>query len=465
LQLFDKRRKINLQSAMRASLALVLAAAIGFSAEKPEDRVDAVFAKYAKPGSPGCAVGVLQRGATVLAKGYGTGDLEHNIPLTPRTRFYMASVSKQFTSMALLLAEKDGKLQLDDSIRKYVPELPAYADGITIRRMLDHTAGLRDYLALWSLRGFSNESVLREGPTMALIARQKALNFEPGTDRNYSNSGYLLAAVALRRATGKSLDVYARENIYQPLEMHSTRFQSDHGEPVPDRAHGYHRRGGGWKTADVNFDLIGSGGMYSTVEDMLRWARNFEKPVVGAALLSTLQTPGKLADGRPTPGGYALGLIERDGTYSHSGGAAGYSTHFLRVPKSEVTVVCLCNMGGAPVASLAERVAAIFTGGEAPKHETAAPEAYGTVAWKADEMRQLTGSFWSEELFGGWQFMERDGTLWLRSEGAETAVIPTGDGGYAAGGFAIKTVRAAGGRIVEVEVGVGRAHGISFSRR
>ncbi|MFN0104578.1 MAG: serine hydrolase domain-containing protein [Bryobacteraceae bacterium] len=450
---------------MRTIVVLVLAAGTGFAGESEEKRVDAIFAEYARPGSPGCAVGVLQRGATALAKGYGSGDLEQNVPLTRRTRFYMASVSKQFTSMALLLAEQEGKLSLDDNIRKYVPELPAYADAITIRRMLDHTAGLRDYLALWSLRGFSNESVLREGPTVALIARQKALNFVPGTDQNYSNSGYLLAAVALHRATGKPLNAYAKEKIYSPLEMHSTRFQADHGEPMPDRAHGYYHRDGGWKTADVGFDLIGSGGMYSNVEDMLRWARNFEKPMVGANLLKTLQIPGKLVDGRPTPGGYALGMIERNGTYSHSGGAVGYSTYFLRVPKSEATVVCLCNIGGTPVAQLAEQVAAVYTGDKAVPRDPAVPTERAAIAWRAGEMAKLAGSYWSEELFSVWQLAEREGKLWVQSDGPELPVEPAGNDLYIAGGFEIKPARGADGRAMGFEAGAGRARGISFARR
>ncbi len=444
---------------MRRILLIVSAGMVAWASTAEEKRVDALFERYTKPGSPGCALGVLQRGATVLAKGYGLGDLEHRLPLTPQTRFYMASVSKQFTSMALLLAEKDGKLRLDDSIRKYVPEMPAYADGIPIRRMLDHTSGLRDYLARWGLRGFSNESVLKEGATLGLIARQKALNFPVGTDYNYSNSGYLLAAIALQRATGKTLDVYVKERIYQPLEMQASRFQADHGEPVADRAHGYHRRDGGWKTADVGFDLIGSGGMYSNIEDMLRWARNFEKPVVGGESLAALQTPGRLVDGRRTPGGYALGMIERDGTYSHSGGAVGYSTYFLRVPKSVLTVVCLCNIGGAPVARLAEQVASIYSGEELERKEPAAPKAKAAMAWKAGEMARLVGSYWSEELFSVWQFAERNGKFWLQTDGPEIVVEPIGDGLYRADGFEIKPSGTG------FEVSVGRARGISFSRR
>lgn len=456
---FDRPPGKNLQSAMVRFFALVPIFACACWAGAEEQQVDAVFADYAKPGSPGCAVGVLRNGATALAKGYGYGDLEHAAPLTPRSLFYMASVSKQFTSMAMLLAEQDGKLKLDDSIRKYVPELPAYADGISIRRMLDHTAGLRDYLALWALRGFSNESVLKEGSTLALIARQKGLNFAPGADQLYSNTGYVLAAIALKRATGKPLEVFARERIFKPLEMRGTRFQADHGVLIPDRAHGYHRVIGEWKTVDVGFDVIGSGGMYSNIEDMMKWARNFETPVVGAELLGTLQTPGKLVDGRRTPGGYALGVIEKDGTYSHSGGASGYSTFILRVPKHAVTVVCLCNFGSGGVERLAQRVAAVYTGEPVPARVQPEPPPRLKVAWKAGEMTKLAGSYWSEELFSVWEFVERGGRMWLRTDGDELQVFPREDGAYDAGSFVVSLKE--GG----FSVNVGRASGVGFSRR
>ena len=170
-------------------------------------------------------------------------------------------------------------------------------------------------------------------------------------------------------------------------------------------------------------------------------------------------------DGRPTPGGYALGLIERDGTYSHGGGAVGYSTYFLRVPKSEVTVICLCNIGGAAVAALAEQVAAIYTGGTTPIRELGEPKERPTVAWKAGEMLPLAGSYWSEELFSVWQFAQRDGKLWLLSDGPEIVVGPAGDGLYKAAAFEIKPARDASGEVTGFEVSVGRARGISFVRR
>jgi CubicO group peptidase (beta-lactamase class C family) len=444
---------------MRRFFVFALTSLSLLAAGEHETQVDRIFSAYSAPGSPGCAVGVLSAGRSVLAKGYGFADLEQRLPITPRSRFYMASVSKHFTSLALLLAEQEGKLRLDDSIRKYIPELPPYAEAITIRRMLDHTAGLRDYLALWSLRGFSNESILREDPTLALILRQKALNFAPGDDHNYSNTGYLLAAVALRRATGKPLETYAREKIYQPLEMHASRFQADHGDPVADRAHGYHLRDGAWKTVDVGFDLIGSGGMYSNVEDMLKWARNFDAPAVAAPLLPALGTPGRLNDGRRTPTGYALGLRENEGTYSHSGAAAGYSTHFLRIPAARLSVVCLCNAGGTPVAELAEKVAAVYTGKPLPPRPASTATPPAPRPWNAGEAAQLAGSYWSEELFTVWTLTQRDGRLWLHFDGPTVEVEPAAGGAYRAGGFELR--KTAQG----LSVSVGRAGGILFLRR
>jgi len=410
------------------------------------DKVDAIFAGYTKPGSPGCAVGVLQDGKTVLAKGYGLADLDHQIKIDARSRFYMASVSKQFTSMALLIAEKEGKLSLDDSVRKWIPEMPAYADGITIRRMLDHTSGLRDYLMLWQMRGFSNESVLKQAPTLALIARQKALNFPIGSDYNYSNSGYLLAAIALERATGKTLAQWTREKIHAPLEMTASRFQDDHGDPVPNRAHGYHLRGGAFKTVDVDFDLVGSGGMYSNIEDMLKWARNFDEQTVGKGLFDKLTTPAKPA------GNYALGIINRDGTLSHSGGASGYSTYLLRIADKKLTVVCLCNIGGTPVARLAEQTANAF-GANIAVSKSAAPAK--PARKKLDAPSSLGGIYWSDELETIWRITVKDGAAQLHTDGGSYPI--TGD--YQAGAFTLKLTEAG------FLVGSGRAHGIVFMRR
>jgi CubicO group peptidase (beta-lactamase class C family) len=453
---------------MRPLLLLSLLACAALCDDR-EAKVDEIFKAYTRPGTPGCAVGVLVNGKTALAKGYGLADIENNIPITPATRFYMASVSKQFTALAALTAEQEGKLKLDDSVRKYIPELPAWADGVTLRRMLDHTAGLRDYLALWALKGWSNESVLREGPTLTLIARQKALDFEPGADHSYSNTGYFLMALVIERATGKTLGEYTQQKILAPLGMDATRFQHDHSVPVPNRAHGYRDAVAGYRVADVNFDIAGSGGLYSNIDDMLKWARNFEEPKVGAALLETLQAPGRLNDGRETPGGYALGITRAkrgDLTLiSHGGGAPGYATCFLRIPEKQLSVAAMC-VGSGRTAMHAEAVAGVFLGTNlpAPPRPPLPPDPKPQPLAAADR-KLLAGEFWSEELAAVWRIYENGGRLIAQSDGAETSIVKLDDGSYRAGPARIQVLAAIDGRAPSFTVDAGRAKGIGFTRR
>lgn len=446
---------------------VLLAALSVVGAGAPELEVDRIFAPYAAPNRPGCAVGVSLAGKTVLAKGYGSADLETGRPITATSRFYMASVSKQFTAMSVLLAARDGRWKLDDPINRYLPEIPAAAGGeAPIRRLLDHTAGLRDFLTLWTLRGFTNESVLKEAPSVSMVARQQGLEFPIGSAYSYSNSGYLLAAVALRRVTGRDLAEFAQERIFRPLGMNATRFQADHAVPIPERAHGYRLGEGGWRTVDVGFDVIGSGGMYSTVLDTLLWARNFEKPVIGGEEFAALQTPGKLTDGRPTPGGYALGMVARDGVYSHSGGATGYSTFLLRIPAKQLAVVCLCNHGGVPAGELAERVAGIYTGTVVPakKSQPGTPR-LDSRPWRTGELTALGGVYWSEELGGTWTLRVHSGGMRAETEGDERNFEPEGEWTYRSGDARVEAVRDAAGLVTGLTVGLGRAHGIRFTRR
>ena len=333
---------------MRLCGPLTVAALLGATVfgQAPPQSVDAIFKDFATDQSPGCAVGATRGDAPLAAKAYGMADLEHGVPLTPQSVFYMASVSKQFTALSILLLERDGKLHLEDRVRTHVPELPDYAATITIRQLLHHTSGLRDYLTLSSLAGNPPDYVITERGVLNMLARQTRLNFEPGAEHLYSNSGYVLLSIIVHRVAGRPLDEFARERIFTPLNMRSTRFQHDHTAPIPGRAIGYIRRSETWRIANSLLDVVGDGGMYSTVDDMLRWATAFERPEF-APLLSRMQTPGTLADGRAIASGYGMGLSQ--GTYrglptvSHGGALAGYRTHLLRLPGEKLTVVTLCN--------------------------------------------------------------------------------------------------------------------------
>ena len=331
--------------------ALVLAAA-GVSGQDHRQTIDTIFKDFASDQSPGCAIGAARGDAPLAAKAYGMADLEHHIPLTPQSVFYMASVSKQFTALSILLLERDGKLQLEDRVRTYLPELPEYAAGITIRQLLHHTSGLRDYLTLSGLAGNPPDYVITERGVLNTLARQMRLNFEPGDEHLYSNSGYVLLSIIVHRVSGRPLDEFARERIFTPLGMRNTRFQHDHSAPIPGRAIGYVRRGETWRIANSLLDVVGDGGMYSTVDDMLRWAAAFERPEF-SPLLSRMQQPGTLKNGNAIANGYGMGLSQ--GTYrgvltvSHSGALAGYRTNFVRVPGEKLTVVTLCNNATANV--------------------------------------------------------------------------------------------------------------------
>src|SRR5687767_1064890 len=293
---------------------VIVAALFGATvfAQAPAQSVDAIFKDFSTDQSPGCAVGATRGGAPLAAKAFGMADLEHGVPLTPQSVFYMASVSKQFAALAILLLERDGKLRLDDRVRTHIPELPDYAAAITIRQLLHHTSGLRDYLTLSALAGNPPDHVITERAVLNMLARQTRLNFEPGAEHLYSNSGYVLLSIIVHRVAGRPLDEFARDRIFTPLNMRSTRFQHDHTAPIAGRAIGYVRRNDTWRIANSMLDVVGDGGMYSTVDDMLRWATAFERPEF-SALLSRMQQPGTLKNGSAIASGYGMGLSE--GTY------------------------------------------------------------------------------------------------------------------------------------------------------
>ena len=271
-------------------------------------QVDAVFAQWDKPGSPGCALGIYQDGRMAYARGYGMADLEHDAPITPDSVFYAGSVSKQFTAMAAALAIRQGKLGADDDVRRYVPELPDYGRPIAIRHLIHHTSGLRDVNTLMVLAGrrdeyaFDNEAVLR------IVARQKALNFMPGDEHLYSNSGYAVLALAIERATGTPFAAYADANIFDPLGMAVSHFHTDLARLVKLRAYAYDRRPDGtFALNSPQNERAGAGGLFTTVRELVRWDENFyDGRVGGLDLIRTLETPGRLNTGAELT--YAWGL-------------------------------------------------------------------------------------------------------------------------------------------------------------
>lgn len=332
-------------------------------------QIDKVFADLQQADSPGCAVGVFRDGRILYAQGYGLASIELNAPITAQTVFDIGSTSKQFTAASILLLEQQGKLSVNDSVRKYIPELPDYSKNgslqeITILNLLNHTSGTRDYLALLQLSGVSGDSVTTDSDALALIVRQEGLNFTPGSEWAYSNTGFFLLSVVVKRISGMTLKEFASQNIFLPLEMTHTTFRDDHTMLIPHRALAYDPdEKAGYKLDVSYYEQLGDGGVHTSVEDLEKWDDNFYSGRVGGKrFLTEIQQPGKLNDGKVLD--YAKGLFIRDyrglHTVRHGGAWGGYRAELLRFPDQHFSVACLCNLGNANPEKRAERVAEVY---------------------------------------------------------------------------------------------------------
>jgi CubicO group peptidase (beta-lactamase class C family) len=356
---------------LAAILALALATAscrrggggAGGQAALPE-RVDGLFARFAAGLSPGCALAVVEHGRVVLARGYGFADLGRRLPITPRTRFDIASTSKQFTAASVLLLAARGRLSLDDDIRRYVPELPRHDTPITLNHLLHHTSGLPNYVDLLVQSGKRYEEVTTDDDALAALAGAPQLEFPPGTAFRYNDSGYFLLSLVVKRVTGRSLRDFAAENLFAPLGMTDTRIVDDLTREVPGRAVPYERdAGGSFRPLASAWEQTGDGGVTSTVLDLAKWDASFYSGAVGGkALAAAMTTPGSLANGSPLPyaGGLFLDRFRRHRRVRHPGSWRGFCSELMRLPGRRLSVITLCNVGDADPAALSEQVADLY---------------------------------------------------------------------------------------------------------
>ncbi len=355
----------------------------GLSACQPQDttsshqaEVDAIFDQWnqqetlgvATPGvsTPGCALAVIQEGELVYTKGYGMADMEHGIPITPQSIFYIGSVSKQFVATALLLLEEEGKLSLDDDVRKYIPELPDYSHPIHIQHLVHHTSGLRDNLTLWELSGRSMIDDIPEEEIFDLICRQDGLNFVPGEAYAYSNTCYFLMSMIIEKISGQSLRDFAQDRIFSPLGMQHSQFNDDNRRIISNRAFGYTQLSeDSIGNLIMRFDLVGSGGLYSSVEDLYLWDQNFYHNQLGKrgqALIEKLQTNGKFNNGEEVDYAYAMinGSYRGLKTIHHTGSMGGYRAVYVRFPDEQFSVIILGNMDSFDPLARAYEVASVY---------------------------------------------------------------------------------------------------------
>lgn len=340
--------------------------------------IDSVFGEFDQEGSPGCALGIYRQGKLVYAKGFGEADIEHGVPVEANTIFDIGSTSKQFTAACILLLQKQGKLSLDDDIRKFFPDMPDYGTPITIRNLLNHTSGLRDYIGLMVMQGHDIDDVTTPDQALDVVLRQKGTDFPPGTRFSYSNTGYFLASRIVEIASGQTLRDYAAEYLFGPLGMVHTAYVDDHTMLVPHRASAYASGPDNSYVTDVSrWEQNGDGGVFTSVEDLLLWDQNFYTPRVGGVELpDLLQTPGMLADGEVLD--YGLGLfmdtVQDVPVVLHGGAWGGYRAELVRVPSAHTSVAVLCNCGDSDPTNLAFDVLALLL-----------PKQFGETGHKPDE--------------------------------------------------------------------------------
>ena len=438
----------------------------------PESQIDSVFSRWTQT-TPGCAVGVAKGGAPLVQKAYGMADLEHDIANRPDTIFEAGSVSKQFTAAAVLLLAKDGKLSLDDPARKYVPELPDYGAPLTLRHMLQHTSGLRDWGEVAAIAGWPRTTrVHTHAHALEIISRQKALNFPSGTQYSYSNSGYNLAAIIVSRVTGQSFADFSRERIFEPLGMTRTSWRDDHRRIVKGRAVAYSPAGDSFRLNMPFEDVHGNGGLLTTVGDLLKWNENFVSPKVGdGELVKLQQEPGRFNDGKPHQ--YAMGLMVRPykgvPEVAHSGSTAGYRAHLTRFPEQHLSVAVLCNASNANATQYAMSVADMYLAGSITAMTTTSSDRprRQPPAYQADpkDLASYVGRYFSDEAEVTYEVaLDGDTVVIRRRPDSVIRLRPTEKDEFAGGPGSFKFLRSPDGAINELSLRGSRVFDLRFKR-
>jgi len=449
-----------------------LAAAQG--ADPDPKTIDAFFAAAMTPGSPGCQVGIVRAGEFVYKNAYGLADIEHSVQMTTHSPIVIASGTKQFTAAVVAHLARVGQLSLDDSVRKYVPELPEYADAITIRHLIHHTSGLRDYPTLLSMGG--QPEAVSERQFVRLMARQEGLNYVPGTSFLYSNSNYAMLSIVVRKVTGKSLRVYADEVLFQPLGMRNTHYHDNRAEPVPGRVIPYAPVGQSFRVDGDTADnllapgasaLVGDGNLYTTADDLVGWAKYLEGPAG-----KELAVAGKLADG--TTLDYAFGLVQvrLSGSppfLAHGGNNGAYRAAIAHYSDQKLTIGVFCNHGGMEPQQIGVDIAALFLPPVTvqPASAPPTPNAVQPAAPLASDIADagtFAGRYFSREVDGAHEIAVVNGALRLISRTAEGELRANGKDRFTWSSWTFSFERDGSGRVNGYRLDGTRAKGVKYAR-
>ena len=468
-------------------LLLIAPATLAAQSAPQAARVDSIFARWSSRETPGCAVGVARNGTPILTKAYGMADLERDVSATPATIYEAGSVSKQFTATAIILLAQQGKLSLDDDIRKYVPEIPYYGATIRIRHLLTHTSGLRDWGSVASIAGWGRSlRTHTHAHVIDILSRQRGLNFPPGDQYSYSNSGYNTLAVVVDRVSGMPFAEFSKRFIFEPLGMTHTQWRDDWTRIVKGRAIAYATRGNGFAIDNPIENVYGNGGLLTTVGDLLLWNENLNTgaKLGGKSYVDEMHRQGILNNGQQIAyaSGIQVGMYAGTKSVSHTGSTSGFRAFLARYPDQQLSVALLCNVGAVSPGAVGQQVASVFlvpgsstaatpaVGGEDPN----APPAGGgrgrgasSYTPTAADLQSYVGEYYSPDAEVALVVSIENGQLVARRRPATRIVLtPTERDGFAAsaGLGAVRFIRDASGKVTQLAVRQARVFDLRFDR-
>jgi CubicO group peptidase (beta-lactamase class C family) len=406
------------------------------SSIQQQPNIDAIFSKWESPDSPGGSVGIIKEGKLIFAKGYGSANLDYNIPNDSKTVFRIGSTSKQFTAACIVLLSQQGKLSFDDKLIKFFPNFPAYANDITIQHLLNHTSGVRDYLILARLSGLGSDDHYTDKMVAKWLANQQELNFNPGDEYLYSNSGYWLLGQIVKSVSGVTMAEYAKENIFIPLEMNDTHFHNDHKQIVKNRASGYRpNRKGGYSISMTTLDMIGDGGVFTTVEDLAKWDTSFyDSKILNQSFWKKMTHVGTLNNGKKITYASGLDISTYKGLkiIQHGGSMVGYKADMIRFPEAKFSVVILVNRADSNPTKMAYKVADLFLKNEykkgnrvKSKKTNSKEKSSKSITLTKKEIKAFEGAYWNTKNKSSRTLEVRNDTLnYVRANGRATKMFP-----------------------------------------
>ena len=466
-------------------MVFFLAACSPARARHPDEnarQVDALFKEYDRSDSPGAAIVVVRDGRTILRREYGSANLEYRIPITSRTVFHVGSVSKQFTAFSILLLEHQGRLSLDGDVRKYLPEVPRFGKAIALRHLLHHQSGLREQETLFRMSGISTADVVETSHILKLVGRQKELNFSPGTDISYCNTGYVLLAQVVETVTGESFRDWTRSNVFEPLAMKESQFNDSASRIVGRRAYPYYLDDRGeLQKGILSYSYVGPTSLLTTSEDMVKWLLHFDRPRVGDQSVNQrmLFESGTLENGEDPGYGYGIGILSYRGLRAcwHSGHDAGYRAFVAYFPDERFGLAILSNFYSIDAMDMGKRIADIYLAesvSSAPieaerPDETGSGDAEHPFPLTKEQLTEFRGDYWSEELETEYHILTAQDRLTIRHWRNEDVVLtPAGPDLFSGNpGWVDKVqfLRNPSGRISGFRISAGRVRGLLFTKK